>query len=94
MQTEGLTLKQNVLGRVFDPRDPNQVRNSKQTSTGSSPKMDPCSVSDWTNLANGCYLRAKIQNRATANHRHYTEAIKVVTCHIETARVFVCSLIG
>ena len=25
MQTEGLTLKQNVLGRVFDPSDPNQV---------------------------------------------------------------------
>lgn len=25
MQTEGLTLKQNVLGRVFDPKDPNQV---------------------------------------------------------------------
>lgn len=24
MQTEGLTLKQNVLGRVFDPKDPNQ----------------------------------------------------------------------
>ncbi|XP_068746327.1 corepressor interacting with RBPJ 1-like [Montipora capricornis] len=24
MQTEGLTLKQNVLGRVFDPYDPNQ----------------------------------------------------------------------
>ena len=26
MRTEGLTLKQNVLGRVFDPGDPNQVR--------------------------------------------------------------------
>lgn len=25
MRTEGLTLKQNVLGRVFDPGDPNQV---------------------------------------------------------------------
>ena len=25
MRTEGLTLKQNVLGRVFNPSDPNQV---------------------------------------------------------------------
>lgn len=29
MRTEGLTLKQNVLGRVFDPGDPNQVRSEK-----------------------------------------------------------------
>ena len=27
MQSDGLTLKQNALGRVFDPSDPNQVRN-------------------------------------------------------------------
>ena len=31
MQSEGLTLKQNVLGRVFDPSDPNQVRNAFQS---------------------------------------------------------------